>query len=67
MFIHALPKASGVVKGKGPFMLVMAPTRELAMQIATVLEDGGSQCSTKCVCVYGGVPKREQVRVIRGG
>lgn len=51
-----------MVKGKGPFALAMAPTRELACQIADVLTEAGSQCGIKCVCVYGGVPKYEQVR-----
>lgn len=46
---------------QGPFALVMAPTRELAIQIADVLIDAGSKCGVRCVCVYGGVPKKDQV------
>lgn len=57
----------GVVKGKGPYALVMAPTRELALQIASVLEDAGSKCGVSCTCVYGGVPKGPQVAALRAG
>eukprot|EP01024_Parvocaulis_polyphysoides_P038745 TRINITY_DN34921_c0_g1_i4.p1 TRINITY_DN34921_c0_g1~~TRINITY_DN34921_c0_g1_i4.p1 ORF type:complete len:434 (+),score=60.07 TRINITY_DN34921_c0_g1_i4:146-1303(+) len=57
----------GVVKGKGPFVLIMAPTRELAVQISEVMEDAGSQCDCKCVCVYGGVPKITQTKPISKG
>lgn len=57
----------GVVQGKGPYALVMAPTRELALQIAAVLEDAGSLCGVSCCCVYGGVPKGPQVSSLRAG
>lgn len=60
-------KEAGVVKGKGPFMIAMAPTRELAMQIAAVLVEAGSKCGCKCLCIYGGVPKKEQVEGLRSG
>jgi ATP-dependent RNA helicase DBP3 len=60
-------KEAGVVSGKGPFAIVMAPTRELALQISAVLEDAGSRCGISCVCVYGGVPKGPQVQALRAG
>lgn len=50
-----------MVKGKGPFSIVMAPTRELALQIAAVLVEAGSKCGMGCICIYGGVGKKEQV------
>ena len=40
----AAQREAGVVSGKGPFALVMAPTRELAMQINEVLEVRPSAC-----------------------
>lgn len=50
-------------KGKGPRALILAPTRELADQIA---EQTHKYCkylkSIKSVCVYGGVPYRMQER-----
>jgi ATP-dependent RNA helicase DBP3 len=60
-------REGGVVQGKGPYALVMAPTRELALQIAAVLEEAGSQCGVTCCCVYGGVPKGPQVSALRAG
>jgi len=45
----------GKAQGKSIKILVLAPTRELAMQTYTVLKDG---CS--CICLYGGVKKFEQ-------
>lgn len=63
----AAQREAGVVTGKGPLALVMAPTRELALQIAAVLEDAGSKCGISSVCVYGGVPKPPQVAALRSG
>lgn len=48
-------------------MLVLAPTRELAMQSAVVLEAAGKPCGVKTACIYGGVAKHEQRGLIRGG
>lgn len=47
----AAQREGGVVSGKGPFAVVMAPTRELAMQINQVLEvrrQGGRQGRPGC-------------------
>ncbi|KAJ9529210.1 hypothetical protein QJQ45_007869 [Haematococcus lacustris] len=60
-------KAAGVVGRTGPYAVVMAPTRELALQINAVLEDAGSKCGVSSVCVYGGVSKKEQVDALRKG
>jgi ATP-dependent RNA helicase DBP3 len=51
-------------KRAGPGALVLAPTRELALQIAAVLTDAGSKAGVTCTCVYGGVPKGPQVSVL---
>lgn len=50
--------------GRGPAMLVLSPTRELAQQIANVMEDSGSKCGLSTLCVYGGVPKPPQVSLM---
>ena len=42
----------------------MAPPSLLPPQ---VLEDAGSQCGVRVVCIYGGVPKREQVEALKRG
>ena len=65
-----LSKMSGSKKkgGKEPLrMLVLAPTRELAQQSYEVLDDFGSAVGATSLVVYGGVPKHEQVRVLKRG
>jgi superfamily II DNA/RNA helicase len=50
-------------KGKGPRVLILAPTRELAMQITTQAEKYSKYLhGLKTVCVYGGVPYHIQSR-----
>ncbi|OQR81380.1 ATP-dependent RNA helicase DBP2, partial [Thraustotheca clavata] len=46
--------------GDGPIVLVIAPTRELAVQIQQECNKFGSSSKIKNTCVYGGVPKRQQ-------
>ncbi|PSC74000.1 DEAD-box ATP-dependent RNA helicase 5 [Micractinium conductrix] len=57
----------GAASGKKPSVLIIAPTRELAIQINAVLDEAGTQCGISTVCVYGGVPKRDQVMALRKG
>jgi len=54
-------------KRKGPIMLVVAPTRELAMQSQDVLEEAAKFVKIRSVCVYGGVPKPPQRDALRRG
>lgn len=51
----------------GPIVLVLAPTRELAVQIQEECVKFGSSSGIKSTCVYGGVPKGIQVRELRRG
>jgi len=51
-------------KRKGPMMLVVAPTRELAMQSQEVLEQAGDLVGIRSVAVYGGVPKWPQRKAL---
>lgn len=49
--------------GKGPRVLILSPTRELAMQIATQAEKYSKYLHrVKTVCVSGGVPYHPQLR-----
>lgn len=49
--------------GKGPRVLILVPTRELAMQIAEHTHKYSKYLQpVKTVCVFGGVPFPEQIR-----
>jgi len=50
-----------------PKMLIVSPTRELAMQSQEVLEAAGASCGIRSVCVYGGVPKWTQKEALKNG
>ena len=49
-----------VKRGDGPIVLVLAPTRELAMQIENESEKFGNTSKLKCACIYGGAEKYPQ-------
>ena len=51
--------------GEGPIVLVLAPTRELAVQIKEECDKFGASSEIKNTVVYGGVPKSKQVRDLR--
>ncbi len=53
--------------GEGPIVLVLAPTRELAVQIKEECDKFGASSEIKNTVVYGGVPKHKQVRDLRSG
>jgi len=57
----------GKAKKGCPMMLIIAPTRELAMQSQVVLEQAGSSCGIRSTCVYGGVPKWQQIQDLKQG
>jgi hypothetical protein len=47
--------------GDGPIALMLAPTRELALQSHEVGLKYGQSSNIKLTCVYGGAPKNQQV------
>ncbi|HWF27901.1 MAG TPA: DEAD/DEAH box helicase [Mycobacterium sp.] len=51
----------------GPTGLVLAPTRELASQIAAVLEPLAAAYQLKVTTIFGGVPQNRQVAALRSG
>jgi len=52
-----------VARGDGPIALVVAPTRELAIQIEGEVTKFAGYC--RHACIYGGAPKGMQIRKIR--
>jgi len=50
-----------------PRMLVLSPTRELAMQSDAVLQEFGAVVGLKSLTLYGGVPKYTQVAELKKG
>ena len=53
--------------GDGPVVLILAPTRELAVQIQTECSKFGGSSKIRNTAVYGGAPKGGQVRDLRRG
>ncbi|KAI1723807.1 DEAD/DEAH box helicase domain-containing protein [Ditylenchus destructor] len=54
-------------RGDGPTVLVVAPTRELAMQVESVAREFGSLLGLRTACLYGGAPKPPQGQKLRMG
>ncbi|XP_011497874.1 PREDICTED: ATP-dependent RNA helicase p62-like isoform X2 [Ceratosolen solmsi marchali] len=54
-------------RGDGPIALILAPTRELAQQIQTVVNDFGSLSYVRNTCIFGGAPKGGQARDLERG
>jgi len=67
--VHILHRidTEGKTKSGSPKMLIIAPTRELAMQSQEVLEEAGKKCGINSICVYGGVPKWPQKEALKAG
>ncbi|KAI5928689.1 p68 RNA helicase [Camillea tinctor] len=53
--------------GDGPIVLVLAPTRELAVQIQQEITKFGKSSRIRNTCVYGGVPRGPQIRDLTKG
>ena len=64
--IHSYNQPS-LERGDGPLVLVLAPTRELALQIQQVVASFGQSSGMRNACVYGGAPKYPQLRDIERG
>jgi len=62
--INAQPLLS---PGDGPIVLVLAPTRELAVQIQQECNKFGRSSRIRNTCVYGGVPRGQQIRDLARG
>ena len=49
------------MQGDGPIALIMAPTRELIVQIGKDVNRFAKSTGFRCVCVYGGTGVGSQV------
>lgn len=47
--------------------MVMAPTRELVMQIEQQARKFAQPCKVSCLAIFGGVPKGDQQRKLERG
>jgi ATP-dependent RNA helicase RhlE len=53
--------------GRGPHALVLAPTRELAIQVADSFRTYGRHLKLRCAVVFGGVGQKPQVDALARG
>lgn len=53
--------------GEGPIGLIMAPTRELAMQIHQECKKFAKAEGLRCVCIYGGSGVASQISELKRG
>ena len=65
--LSALSQDAQNGKHRAPRMLVLSPTRELAMQSAAVLEEFGAVVGLRSLTIYGGVSKLSQVTSLKQG
>jgi len=54
-------------RGSKPLGLVLAPTRELATQIAGTMQPLAEVMGLRVTTIFGGVPQSRQVKAIREG
>ncbi|KAG0441412.1 ATP-dependent RNA helicase DBP2 [Dictyocoela muelleri] len=64
--IHA-SRQEPLKKGDGPIVVVLAPTRELVMQITEVAEKYAGYYKMRCVSIYGGVSAYAQKNKLQEG
>ena len=67
--LHRLSRTECRINGRGRKVraLVLAPTRELALQITESFRDYGRHTTVRQAAIYGGVGQSPQVRALNGG
>ena len=63
----ALPILNNYQPRKTPQALVLAPTRELALQVAEAMQSYGRHVGAQVLAVYGGQGYGQQIRQLRSG
>ena len=62
-----LQRIAGGERGRHPVALVLAPTRELAMQVSEAVHRYGKELGVRVLPVYGGQPIGRQLRALERG
>ena len=65
--VPMLARISGDAKPNRPQGLILVPTRELALQVADVLEPVAQACGYDVLAVYGGSSRHRQIDVLNAG
>jgi len=65
--IMHIKSKSAAERKKGPSVVVLAPTRELAQQIEEVMKDACKPAQIGTVCIFGGVEKGPQISALSRG
>jgi ATP-dependent RNA helicase RhlE len=65
--LHTRRRTTTASTAGAPLVLVLAPSRELAQQIARNFEEYGAQLDVRVAVLFGGVPQDAQVRALRRG
>ena len=63
----ALPILHNLEPARFPQALILAPTRELALQVAGAIEDYGKHLRLRVLAVYGGQPYGPQINSLKRG
>ncbi|NOH00858.1 MAG: DEAD/DEAH box helicase [Chloroflexi bacterium] len=63
----ALPILNNFGKQKNPQALILAPTRELALQVADSMNEYGKHLNVRVLAVYGGQPYGPQINSLKRG
>ncbi|KAL6042117.1 DNA/RNA helicase, DEAD/DEAH box type, N-terminal [Balamuthia mandrillaris] len=67
VYISGLPKMTPEIEAEGPYAVVLAPTRELALQIEQETQKFAGPMDIRTVSVVGGQPIEEQAFQLRKG
>eukprot|EP00842_Homolaphlyctis_polyrhiza_P004184 jgi/Hompol1/4767/HPOL_003865-RA len=67
VYISDLPPMVGEAIQRGPYALILAPTRELALQIEIETSKFASEMGYRCVSIVGGHDIDDQVAKLRNG
>jgi len=65
--VPMLSRIDAAAAPRAPRGLVLVPTRELALQVAEVLEPIGRHCERRVLAVYGGASRDDQISALKQG